>query len=308
MESPRRRLWPVLCFLLASIFSMPAAALDLEARRWSHIPLGSNFAGGAYAYTEADIKVDPALLLDDVEMKLDTVAAKYIHAFELWGKSARIDITQAYQKGRWKGLVNGVPDSVKRSGLSDTFVRFAVNFYGAPPLSGNAFKQYRASNRDETIVGAGLAVRLPTGDYRDDKLINLGQNRYVVRPQLGAVFTRDKWTTEITAEVFLYADNDDFFDGRELEQEPLLFTQAHLIRSLGPGEWLSFSLGYNYGGENTVDGDEKDNRSQNTGWAIAYSYPLDRQSGIKFSYLRSRTEESTGFDTESLAIGVVYSW
>ena len=151
-------------------------------------------------------------------------------------------------------------------------------------------------------------MRLPTGDYRNDKLINLGQNRYVARPQLGAVITRDKWTTEVTAEVSFYADNDDFFNGRKLEQEPLLFVQGHLIRSLGPGEWLSFSLGYNYGGENTVDGDDKDNRSQNTGWALAYSYPLSRQSGLKFSYLRARTEEATGFDTEILAVGAVYSW
>ena len=70
----------------------------------------------------------------------------------------------------------------------------------------------------------------------------------------------------------------------------------------------SFSLGYNYGGENTVDGDDKDNRHQNTAWAVGYSYPLSRQSGLKVSYVKSRTEESTGLDTETLALGMVFSW
>jgi hypothetical protein len=97
-----------------------------------------------------------------------------------------------------------------RSGWSDTFVRFATNLYGAPPLAGKDFADYRARTKDETIVGAGLAVRLPTGDYEDDKLINLGQNRFAFRPQLGLVVSRGKWTSELTAEVAFYTDNDDF--------------------------------------------------------------------------------------------------
>ena len=100
----------------------------------------------------------------------------------------------------------------------------------------------------------------------------------------------------------------DFFNGKKLEQKPLFFTHAHIIRSLGPGEWVSLSLGYDYGGENKVDGDDKDNRRQNYGWGLNYSYPLSRQSGIKLSYVSSRTRESTGFDTESLALAVIYAW
>jgi hypothetical protein len=286
----------------------PCFALDLEAGLWNHIPLGISFAGGAYAHTEGDVGLDPVLLLEDVEMNMDTVAAKYIHAFEYLGKSARVDITQAYQQGRWTGLVDGVPSAIERSGWSDTFVRFAINLYGAPPLRGKEFGAYRAKIKNETIVGAGLAVRLPTGDYMDDKLINLGQNRFAFRPQIGVVHNRDKWTTEVTAEVAFYTDNDDFFNGKKLEQEPLLFTQAHLIRRLRPGESLNLSLGYNYGGERTVDGVDKNDRSQNTGWALKYAYPISSQSGINIAYISSRTHETTGSDTETLAFALAFAW
>jgi len=142
----------------------------------------------------------------------------------------------------------------------------------------------------------------------DDKLINLGQNRFAFRPQIGVVHTRGKWTTEVTAEMAVYDDNDEFFNGKKLEQDPLLFTQVHLTRSLDPGESVSLSLGYNYGGENTVDGDDKDDRSQNIGWALGYSYPISRQSGIKISYVNSHTKESTGIDTESLVLAIVVAW
>ena len=144
-----------------------------------------NFVGAAYVYTEADIFVDPVLELEDVNMEMSTVAGVYIRTFELFGKSARIDITQGYTEATWTGLLEGTPASTSRSGWSDTLVRFGINLYGAPPLRGEEFFAYRAEHKVETIVGVGLVVRLPTGDYEEDKLLNLGQNRFVFRPQLG---------------------------------------------------------------------------------------------------------------------------
>jgi hypothetical protein len=97
---------------------------------------------------------------------------KYIRSFELFQKSARIGFTQGFHEGRWNGLLNGVHKSIKRSGLSDSRLRFAINVCGAPPLEGKDFADYRAKVDVETIVGMALVVHLPTGDYMDDKLIS----------------------------------------------------------------------------------------------------------------------------------------
>ncbi len=64
------------------------------------LPTDVNIMGAGYANTKADITIDPVLRLEDVEMELDTWAAKYIHTFEMFDKSARIDVAQAYQEGR----------------------------------------------------------------------------------------------------------------------------------------------------------------------------------------------------------------
>jgi len=124
------------CLCVFLILGMPVlcVAQELEPRRWSHLPTGKNFAGGGYAYTEADIFLDPVLRIEDGEMEMHTWALKYIRTFELLQKSARIGFTQAYQEGRYTGLLNGVPTSIKRSGLADSVLRFAINLYGAPPL------------------------------------------------------------------------------------------------------------------------------------------------------------------------------
>jgi hypothetical protein len=298
----------VLPGLFSAILTLPCLAMEFEPRQWSHLPVGMNFAGIGYAYTEADISLDPVLQLDDVQLDLHTWAGKYIRTFGLFEKSARIDLIQAYQKGEWTGLHEGIPASVSRSGWSDTFARLAVNLYGAPPLSRREFAAYRSGLREETIVGMGLVVRLPTGEYMDDKLINLGQNRFAFRPQLGVSHSRGQWTAEVTGEAAFYTDNDEFFNGNKLEQAPLYIIHGHLIYTFRPGLWVSASAGYDYGGENTINGVKKDDNKQDVGWALSFAYPINRQAGIKATYIGSRKLESTGLDSDSLIASLSFSW
>ena len=288
---------PILCF-----------AQELEPRRWSHLPIGKNFIGGGYAYTEADIFLDPVLRIEDGEMEMHTWALKYIRTFELLQKSARIGFTQAYQEGRYNGLLNGVPTSIKRSGLADSVLRFAINLYGAPPLEGKEFAAYRAKANVETIVGTALIVQLPTGDYMDDKLINLGTNQFTFRPQLGVVHNRGKWSMELTGAVWLYTNNNDFFNGNKLEQDPYYTIQTHLIYTFRPGFWTAASAGYGYGRESTVNGEKKNDRRENLAWALSFGFPITRQLGVKVIYLATRYQESIGQDSDSIGAAFSIFW
>lgn len=270
--------------------------------------MNANYFGIGYAHTRADIFLDPALKLVDVKMKLDTLAAGYIRTFSLANKPTRIEIKQAYQKGKWTGKLDGNPASATRNGWQDTLVRFAMNFYGPPPMTGKEFSAYRSALETETIIGAALKVRLPTGDYEKDKLINLGKNRFTFRPQLGISHTRGKWITEATGEVAIFTDNNEFFNNSKLEQKPIFIGQAHLIRNFNPGVWLSVSLAYDYGGEKTINGIDQNDRSQNIASKLSFAYPFNRASGIKISYIVTRTKESTGLDSETLAASVSFAW
>lgn len=298
----------LLFFQLFVFFASPSLAEELEPRRWAHLPVDTNFIGTAYAYTKADISFDPVLKIEEGQVDLETWVAKYIRTFSLFDKSARIDFLQGYQEGRWKGLLNGAPAQIRRSGWTDTLLRFAVHLYGAPPLQGQEYAKYRAATEIETIVGAGLSLQLPTGDYMDDKLINLGSNRFTFRPQIGVVHTRGKWSLETTAIVALFTDNDEFFNGHKLEQDPLYALNGHLIYTFRPGVWASASAGYDYGGRSTVDGEKKDDRKQDIGWALSVGLPLSRNFGAKLAYVGTRTQESTGVDSDSFVVGLSAFW
>jgi hypothetical protein len=291
------------------LLSHPCFSQDIEPRRWSHLPLGSNFAGTAYSYTSGDINFNPVLRIEDCEFDLQAGMLKYIHAFELLGKSARFDLMRSYQSGSWSGLLDGTPASVDRDGWADTSLRFAVNLYGAPPLEGQEFLDYRKSvAAGETIVGAGIVMQVPDGEYFSDKLINLGANRYTFTPQFGVVHNRGKWSMELSSSASFYTENDSFFGGKRLEEGVYLIGQGHLIYSFMPGLWLGASIGYGYGGESTIDGAAADDRKGNLGWGLSAGIPVNRSFGFKIAYIGIRTREDTGSDNDTLAIGCSLQW
>ena len=80
---------------------LPGVAQDIEPRRWSHLPTGVNYAGAGYAFTAADVLLDPVLELRDVTLDLQTFGAKYLRTFEVLDRSARVELTVPYQHGLW---------------------------------------------------------------------------------------------------------------------------------------------------------------------------------------------------------------
>jgi len=304
--------WPLIALAALALgvllLARPCRAQDIEPRRWSHIPIGANFIGGAYAYSSGDIRLDPALRIENAQFDLQTAGLKYIHSFEMLGKSARFDLTQAYQAGTWTGLLNGAPARVEREGLADTTMRFAVNLYGAPPLAGKQFAEYRADADCETIVGMGLVVQVPTGQYFNDKLINLGSNRFSFRPQLGVVRNFGKWSGELTSSATFFTANDAFFNGKRFEQDPVYSADANLIYTFLPGLWLAASVGYGDGGLTVVNGIANNDRQNNLSWGLGLGIPLSRTIGMKVGYIGTRTQARTGSDVDTFTCAFSMMW
>jgi len=289
----------LLVLVIALFWTGTAPAQDTEPRRWTNLPIGLNFIGAGYAYTDGDILFDPVLRIEDATFELHTGVLSYIRTLEIAGKSARVDFSLPYAAGRWEGLVDGEYTAIRRRGPGDARVRLSVLLYGAPAQTPQAFAKSPKSN---TVVGAAVAVTMPTGDYNSGRLINLGANRWVLRPQLGVTHQRGKWTGELTGSVFLYSDNNHFWQESRLVTNPLLAAQAHLIHTFRPGLWASLSTAYGWGGESTINGKAKDNINGNWLTALSLGVPVDRKQTVKFSWVRARTQKFTGSDTDSLLV------
>ena len=287
--------------LLALMFcwSGQLFAQDLEPRRWTQMPTGLNFAGIGIGHTEGDILFDPVLLVEEATFDMETVGLVYVRSFGVLGKSARVDFSLPYRAGRWEGTVDGEFVHFRRRGLADSRVRFSMLLYGGPAETPAEFAKSEKSN---TVVGAAVAVTMPLGEYSSERLINLGTNRWTIRPQLGVTHTRGKWTGELTGSVFLYSDNNEFWMDTKLASDPLWALQAHLIYSFKPGLWVSLSTAYGTGGEAKVDSVAKNNLSGNWLTALNLGIPIDRKQGVKISLLTGRTQKPTGVDVDSLIL------
>jgi hypothetical protein len=290
-------------------FVMPALMLcwagqlfaqDLEPRRWTQMPSGLNFAGIGIGHIEGDIFFDPVLLIEDAKFDMEAAGLVYVRSFSFAGKSARVDFTLPYRAGRWEGTLDGEPVHLRRRGFADPRIRFSMLLYGGPAQTPAEFAKSKKSN---TVVGAAVGVLMPFGEYRKERLINLGTNRWIVRPQLGVTHTRGKWTGELTGSVFLYGDNNEFWKGTQLETNPLWALQAHLIYTFKPGLWASVSTAYGIGGEAKVNKVAKNNLAGNWLSALSFGFPIDRKQGIKITLLMGRTQKPTGVDINSLVLG-----
>lgn len=281
----------------------PLHAQDLEPRRWSQLPTGINFVGVGLVYSEGDIFLDPVLQIEDASVDLVSAGVSYVRTFGLFGRSARFDVSVPYAEGHWEGLLQGEPASVRRQGLGDPKIRLSVLLYGGPALDPREFAETPASN---TVVGFGLSLVAPLGEYIDDRLINIGQNRWIIRPQLGITHTRGKWTVELTGSIYYFTENDSFYQGTTLDNDPLYAMQGHLIYTVRPGLWVSLSTAYGDGGEPTISGVPKDSETENWLSAISVGLPVSRSQGIKLSYISSRTQVPTGADLDTFVLA--YTW
>jgi len=271
-----------------------AVGQDLEPRRWTPMPPGMNFVGGGVAVSSGDVYFDPTLQIEDATVDAETVAVSYVRSFRAFNKLARVDVVLPWQHARYNGLLEGAPATAARVGLMDPTVRLSIILAGA---------ESDPTAKSNTVVGAAIAVIAPLGEYHEHFLINLGQNRWVFRPQLGFVHTRGQWSYELTGSAFFFTDNDEFFGGTTRKQDPMFAVQGHVIYELQKrGHWAALSAGYGGNGQSIVDGNRVDNDKRLSLTALSYGLPLGSNQSLKFAFIRSRTNTEEGSDTDSLAL------
>lgn len=291
-----------LSYLICLFFVMSSTLFsqDLEPRRWTPLPAGTSIVGISYGYNSGEIGFDPVLNIEDTDVKRNFLIMSYTHFFTLAEKLMRFDAILPLHKVEWNGLLNGENTTVQRNGIADPHFRLSINLLGDPALKSEDTKE-----EGNTVVGAAIAVGVPLGEYFEDKLLNLSANRYTIRPQIGAVHTRGPWSYELTGSIFFFTDNDSFFNGNKLEQDPFYAVQAHIIRVFNPGVWGSLSAGYGQGAASKVNGVDKNDEREGFMSALSFGVPLTENQGLKFSYIwaKTQTDIEPRSKTDTFALG-----
>lgn len=291
---------------LLSVTILPirvAYAQDLEPRAYSNTPVGLNFLVAGYNYTDGNIAFDPTLPIANAHYHNDTEIIAFAHSLDLLGDSAKLDVTLPLSEFSGHALVGGQDRQRDISGLGDPRFRFSMNFYGAPALSLKEFAGYQ----QDLIIGASLSVTPPLGQYDDTKLLNLGNNRWSFRPEMGISKAWGKLTAEFLSSVTFYTDNTDFYYGKTYDQAPLYAVQGHVIYGFKSGIWAALDGTYFTGNRTTVNGVRSDNLQQNTRGGLTVALPVNRYISVKL-IASTGTSTRTGSTYNSYGILWQYRW
>lgn len=280
-----------------------ANAGEIEPRAYVNTPTGVNFLLTGYAYSDGGLSTEASSPVQDAHVAMHTVVLAYARSLNVWGKSGKIDVILPYSDLSGTATVAGLPRERNVSGLNDPRLRFSVNFYGAPALSLEEFADYR----QDLIIGASLQVSAPLGQYDADKLVNLGNHRWFVKPDIGISKAWGALAIELSTGVYLFSKNEDFFGGKTLEQDPVSSTQLHITYSFGHGIWAALSGTYDYGGRTTIDGVPGDDREYNSRVGATIALPVNRNNSVKL-FANTSYHTSAGSDYNLVGIVWQYRW
>lgn len=294
-------------FLVASqlfiLLSTHAYAGDIEPRTYANTPVGINFIIAAYAHSKGGVSFPAAVPIDDAQLKINTSILAYARALDVFGKSGKIDFIMPYSELSGSALVGGQTLEREISDLHDPRIRFSVNFYGAPALSMKEFLNYQ----QDLLIGASVQVSAPIGQYDPERLINLGNNRWFIKPDIGISKAFGPLTLEATSSVTFFSDNKDYFGGKTLEQAPLYTAQLSAIYSFDNGVWLALGAVYDYGGRTTIDGIRSDNIQSNSRFGATLAFPVNRYNSIKLN-ASTGVSTRTGSDYDLYGVAWQYRW
>jgi len=264
--------------LVAALLAVAAsaAAQELEPRTYANAPVGLNFLLLGYGYSTGDVAFDESAPIKDAELTVHAAAIAYARTFGLWGRAAKLDVVLPYGWLSGTAKVAGQPVARDVSGLGDPRLRFSVLLHGAPALTLEEFQDYK----QDFVVGLSLAVSVPLGQYDHNRLVNIGTNRWSVRPEIGVSKTLGSWTFEVAPSVTFFTTNHDFFGGQTLERDPLFAAQGHVIYHTRIGLWAAIDATYYTGGASTIDGN-RGGRLENVRVGGTLAIPVNRYNSIK---------------------------
>lgn len=291
-------------FAIVRIFLFGSAeAQDLDPRRYINLPAGQNFLRVAYGHSEGDVNIAPSQPIENAFLTIRGGSLSYLRTMAIRGDSSSFDVWLPYFCASGSAEHDGERRSRSVCGQGDASIRFTHNFVGAPAMELSQF----AKKEKKVVVGASLQVSIPTGKYDDDKLLNIGANRWVIKPEIGMSVPWRKWSFEFSAGVRFFTANDEYVDGSKLEQDPLYNLQFHTIYDLTPRQWISLNANYFFGGVTYDDSLEQPTRQENSRLGLTWAIALNSKQALKFE-AHWGVVTSIGNDSDTYVAEWIYRW
>jgi hypothetical protein len=302
---------PTVVLFALCLLSRLLGAQGLSPRAYVISPIHANAVTLTYTLQDGNIVFDSSVPVTGSKGRIGTETATLFHSFNFFSRSANINISLPYSIGHFQADVNGETLKLYRSGLDSTTIRLSANLFGAPAMTPAEYSKWR----QKLIIGASLTVSTPTGQYDPALLINIGNNRWAFKPEVGLSRRWNKWFLDTYVAVWFFTPNNNFYRNapgstgpNRQTQEPMGSVEAHLSYDVKPHFWFSLDGNYWYGGETSLNGVVTPTSLQaNSRIGGTAAIPISKHQSLKFSY-STGTYTTFGGDFQTVSAAWQYSW
>jgi hypothetical protein len=293
--------------ILIVVFAVRLCAQDLSPRAYVITPVHSNAVILTWAFYDGGVNFNGAVPISGATGKYNVPVFSLYHSLNLFGRSSNLAVSLPYAVGNFSGVESGEQQSIYRSGLLDTSIRFAVNLKGGSAMTPREFVQWK----QKTLLGVSLKVIAPTGQYDPTKLVNWGINRWAFRPELGYSERWNRWVLDGYAGVWFYTMNPASYNPptpKPQTEAPIGSLEGHWGYDFRPRYWASLDGNFWWGGVTTLD-NIKNLATRQTGSRIGgtFSAPLSTHQSVKVSY-SDGTYIRFGGNYQTVSVAWQYSW
>ena len=313
--------------VIFSSFGSPANAIDDGARAYWKARDGTHVVSTQYLFLDmvaTDTQTfDPAhFIFPNSKAEANLFMASYAYHFTLLdrpssvalnilGGSANVDVDTNFAPSQFlpSGVTPGASFNQSATGFGDPTVQLDVNLFGTPPL----ISTVDLLNYEPTwTIDAAVMLAAPIGQYDNDRLINMGQNRFFGRFALpmkyhfGAFAPGYMSSIELTPSVWLFDKNDDFL-GRTLENDPLWQLEGHVTHDFTRSFSGSLDMLYRRGFQSEIDGVEVGAELEVGNLGFTLNYQVTDNLAIRAGY-SSNLFGDDGLDNSVVRLQLVYGW
>lgn len=291
----------VILATLTSFYCLSTFGQDLEPRAYASVPKGINVLAVGYGFNKGNVLTDPALPVKDFILSTQSLGINYIHSFAIAKKLARVQVSLPFADMRGKLSRDGEEITGSRSGMADMRIRFGINLTGSPALERKDFRKYQ----EKAIFGVSFVTSVPTGRYYEDKIINLGSNRWAFKPEVG-VSRRFK---HVYAEVYLgswfYTNNTEYLTNKVLKQKPTITLQGHASYYFKNQMWVGVNTNWYKVGETTIDGVVSSDVLNDWRIGATFSAPISKTQSLRLQF-HTGLMSNIGLNYDSVTLAYQY--
>lgn len=281
-----------------------AHAQDLTPRAYLITPVGSHAIIMSSSFSKGDVLIDPTLPVEDARGAFQVFALGYYQSFNLLGRSSNLTLVVPYALGEFDATLNGSAAHLYRSGLGDARVRFSVNLNGGPAMNVRDYVKWK----EKRLIGASLTLALPNGQYDSGRAVNIGSNRWGLKPEIGFTRRWGHWVLDAYGGAWFFTENGRYYPGQSSRiQKPVGAIEGHLCYYLKPRLWMSLDVNFWTGGRSSVNGTEKRDEQRDSRAGGTMAIPINRNHSVKFSYSQG-AYVTVGGAYRTVSAGWQYSW